>query len=267
MENLDQLTKKIIDLQNYQGEDAVISSLDYQALLKNQPPAKKMGCWLMPSLDGMLNGFQEGELIVLSGATGHGKTTLAQSLTQGLLKNDTKSLWFSYEMKPSQFFAKFPELPLFYLPKTLKDKSTNWIEEKIIEAKLKFGVKTVFIDHLHFLVDLIKMRQPSLEIGSIVRSLKLLAIEYDVAIFLLAHLMKTKLDCEPDNDSLRDSSFIAQEADIVLMICRKQNKQTKEFTNEAIIKITKNRREGLIGKMIPVIYSKGMLIEEIYEEI
>ena len=123
------------------------------------------------------------------------------------------------------------------------------------------------VDYVHFLVDLIKMRQPSLEIGSIVRSLKLLAIEYDVAIFLLAHLMKTKLDCEPDNDSLRDSSFIAQEADIVLMIWRKQNKQTKEFTNEAIIKITKNRREGLIGKMIPVIYSKGMLIEEIYEEI
>lgn len=267
-DQINRALKEIEALETYKGEDEVISSLDYQQLLKDKKALSHIGC-AIPTLEGLLNGFQIGELVIISGTTGQGKTSFAQSLTQNFFNYEgIKSLWFSYEVRPEQFFSKFPKLPLFYLPKTLKDKSVNWLEERILEAKLKFNTQIVFVDHLHYLVDIIKTRQPSLEIGSIMRSLKTLAIRHEIIIFLIAHTTKIKFDDEPDNDSLRDSSFIAQEADIVLMLWRLQDKKTKEFTNETILKICKSRREGIISKKIKLQYLNSQFSEltNIYDE-
>ena len=71
--------KKI--LREYHGADEVISFEKQRELLKNQKQSQKF-LTSIPSLDRMINGFQEGELTIITAPTGQGKTTLCQSLTR-----------------------------------------------------------------------------------------------------------------------------------------------------------------------------------------
>jgi len=64
-----------------------------------------------------------------------------------------------------------------------------------------------------------------------------------------------KLTSEPDLDDLRDSSFIGQEADIVLMMWRLKISDT-EMSNEANLVVRAHRRTGENG-LIKLIHTKG----------
>ena len=174
-------------------------------------------------------------------------------------------IWFSYEMPPRQFLSKFKELPTFFLPRQLLSKDLLWIENRVFEAKLKYGIQSVFIDHLHFLVDIEKIRNPSLEIGSIVRNVKKMAVKHNVVIFLLAHMKKVRIEMgkEPDIDDLRDSSFIAQDSDGVMMVLREHENINGEkvFTNRTKLYIQVHRRAGIMGKRINLIYKDNEFTE------
>jgi replicative DNA helicase len=141
----------------------------------------------------------------------------------------------------------------------------QWVEERIIEAKLKFGINAVFIDHLHYVVDFLKIKgNASLCIGDAVRRLKLLAVKHGVVIFLMAHTQKLRFDSKPDIGDIRDSSFVAQEADIVFMIWRKILKddtgEIERFGNDAKLGIFKNRRNGTL-EIIKMKYENGLYLE------
>jgi len=250
-------------LAEYHGSDRVISSHDFKKELdeaKDKPSYSFLT--QIPSLDKYTEGFETGELIVISGYTGHGKTSLCQSFTTSFAKQGINTLWFSYEMPPRQFFAKFPnELPLFYLPREVKDKALIWLEDRIIEAKIKFNTRAIVIDHLHFLIDLVQGKHPSLEIGTIVRALKQLAMRHNVVIFLIAHTSMPKGDKEPGLEDIRDSSFITQEADAAMVIHRIRPKGKKIYGNEAEITILKHRRMGTMGKVIRVFYKDKQFYE------
>lgn len=254
-------------LAEYSGEDRVISS---EEMAKELAETKDKTAYNfktgIPKLDLITEGFETGELIIVSGYTGFGKTSLCQSFTVAFERQEIKTVWFSYEMPARQFLTKFPGLPLFYLPRQMKDRALNWIEDRIIEAKTKYEIRVVMIDHLHFLVDLIKMRQPSLEIGTIVRSLKLLAMKHNVVIFLIAHTSMPKSNQSPGLESIRDSSFVTQEADLVLVIQRILPKGKQVYGNEAWITILKHRRTGAIGRHIKVLYKDKMFFEVVLEE-
>ena len=105
-------------------------------------------------------------MIAISGPRKAGKTLLAQTLTSNFAKQDIMSLCFSYELSSRVFINRFPsELPVFTMPQKLRANSLDWLRERVIEALAEYGVKMVFIDHLHFLFDLARMRNASLEIG------------------------------------------------------------------------------------------------------
>jgi len=253
----------------YQGKDEIITSEEAWKFLeekRNQPTPKFFS--KIPSLDSMLTGFREGDLVVISAPTKQGKTTLAQTFTQGLSEQEINSLWFSYELCQQEFLEKFPQpLPFFTLPRTLTGNSLDWIESKIIEGIAKHGVKVVFIDHLHFLLDMSFISQrgnASLLIGSIMRRLKQIALQWNVCIVLIAHLTKIDFEKEPDLNDIRDSSFISQEADSVLMIWRKKEKETGEFGNRACLAVRANRRNGKVGKIDLVLRNNRFYEEEEY---
>ena len=193
IKNIKLYSSKEERMAKYEGSDKVISSHEYKKELDEKKEKEifsfKSG---FPKLDMHTQGFETGELIVISGWTGHGKTTICQSLTVNFEKQGIKTLWFSYESPARSFFSKFKSLPLFYLPKELKKSTLDWIEERILEAKIKYDIRVVMIDHLHFLFDFIQTRHPSLEIGTIVRTLKTLAIKYNLVIFLIAHTSMPK---------------------------------------------------------------------------
>ena len=152
-------------------------------------------------------------------------------------------------------FERFgSRLPYFTLPQQNKE-GTAWLAAKIWEAKAKYNAQVVFVDHLHFLLsfaDLAKANT-SVVVGAIIRDVKRIAIETRTTIFLVSHIKKIADIEKPSINDLRDSSFIAQESDFVLMTYRV--KESDKYTNQNMLIIEKNRRTGSL-ESIRLVYDK-----------
>jgi hypothetical protein len=249
--------QRVKNLAEYIGEDQVVSSHEMALKLKDPPDSLIKVKSMIPSLDAAIGHFQDGELIVISGPTKMGKTLLAQSLTANFVRQQYFSLWFSFEVSPRQFLSQFPEMPLIYLPQKLKAHVLPWVEERIQEGFLKYRTRIVFLDHLHYLFDMARTRNPSIEIGTVIRKLKTLAVTQGFIIFLLCHTTKGKSDNDLSYESIRDSSFVSQESDCVLMI-----KRTPDVAdNAARVRVEFHRRTGILEKVVDLIKVEGLLQE------
>lgn len=248
----------------YEGEDRVISSLEIAQTLSERPPEYLMESGI-GGLDQILGGFRLKQLIVLSGVTKHGKTSFAIDLTSRL--KDQHPMWLPFEEPAEEIIQKFmdrgEEPPLFYSPTFMPNNTMQWIEQKIIESKAKFGSKIVFIDHLGFILP--RKDQLAQEIGFVMRDLKGLAKKWDVAIVLLSHLKKVEINKNPNLEDIRDSSSVAQEADTVIFIWRNTTKHPKtgeiEISNEVNVSVQANRRTGKTGN-VKMVYANGKFFEE-----
>ena len=249
--------KTQIDLENYDGEDRVISAQEMYLTLKNQPDSPIQVKSSIPSLDKAIGDFRGGELIAVSGPTKNGKTLLCQSLTVQFVKKLFYPLWFSFEVPAKQFLDQFHTLPMIYMPAKLKLHAVSWFEERALESFLKYNTRIIFIDHLHYLIDLAKNRNPSIEIGQVIRGLKTFAVERQFVIFLLCHTRKGSSEDGLSFESIRDSSFISQESDTVFMIKRTPDKGE----NRARLRVEFHRRTGVIEKVIELEKAKGYLAE------
>lgn len=249
-------------LRSYRGEDQVISFQTYKSTTKEIKRGFSSG---FHYLDEWLNGFQKGDLITITAPTGMGKTSFSQYLTVKFSDQKIRSLWFSYEVSVPNFLMKFgANLPDGYLPKVLTERNITWIERKIVEGIVKFGTQVVFIDHLHYLFNLRDSKNVSLEIGDIMRGLKIIAKKYSITIFIMAHTGKQREDGTVGLESIRDSSFVGQESDTVIALWRVREKQTKvdiqqngiKFTNETMVSLVKNRATGHLGSF-KTVYAEG----------
>jgi hypothetical protein len=254
--------KKSTDLREYSGEDQVISSQEMHLRLSKMPDSIIRVKSLFPSLDKYIDYFQDGELIAVSGPTKQGKTLFMQSLTVNFAKQNHLPLWFTFEVSAGQFLSRFPDLPSFYLPAKLKAHLLPWIEERIIESFLKYRTRIIIIDHLHYIFDIAKSRSPSLEIGSIIRALKTIAVNNGFIIFLLCHTTKGSNEDNLSYESIRDSSFVGQESDSVFMIKR----TPAEGDDSARLRIEFHRRTGCLEKIVNLIKVNGLLKERLYDE-
>lgn len=253
------ILEKIERLKNYDGDDKVILSDEMIKILNSQSKPVQIKSNIL-SLDNYLEGFQGGELITISGNRKNGKTLLAKTLTKKFSEQNINCLWFSFEVTIRQFIDQFNfngKVPLFMLPQKLKSCSMNWLQERIYEAYFKYRIQCVFIDHLHYLFDIARSKNVSLEIGQVIRQLKSLAIELDIVIFILCHFQKTVKEEDITDDLIRDSSFITQESDVALLIWR-----IKEDDNKALVKISYSRRTGVMEKIIPFV-KNGNCLEEV----
>lgn len=246
----------------YQGDDRVITSDELVEEIKNRPEELKMMSGIQ-KLDDILNGFRPNQLVVLAAPTKNGKTSFAMDLT--LKMKEYSPLWFPFEEGADELVIKFlerkEEPPRFCVPKKNSVNNLEWIEQKIIESIVKYNTKLIFIDHLHFIVPFSQERQ-DLKIGETMRELKTIAKRWNVCIVIIAHLKKTKLDRSPDLEDLRDSSFIAQEADTVILLWRQSERQNGEvvITNNVNLSIQANRRTGKTGN-IKLVYEDGHFYE------
>lgn len=251
----------------YDGDDRVISSLELLEKVKNEPPERKLFSGF-EKLDGLLDGFREKQLVILTGVTKHGKTSLAIELTIRL--KDERPLWLPFEEPAIDLIRKFTERnaepPLFYTPETMLGNNLEWIEKKIVEAKAKYDSKVIFIDHLGFIQDSEIGRSDenmAYKIERIVRSLKKMAVKWGVVIVLLAHLTKTRIDVNPTLEDLKGSSAIAQEADTVMILWRRTERKEGKITitNEANLSVQANRRTGRTGN-VSFVFQNGRYLED-----
>lgn len=247
---------KLTSLKEYSGDDKVISAFEMSVkLADSQKPVFHVDS-KYPSLDHYIEGFEGGELITISGYTKNGKTLFAQSLTVNFTKQGENPLWFSYEVPARAFLTKFPVLPPIFMPSRLKAYALDWVEERIMEGFIKYHSRIIFIDHLHFLFDMARAKNTSLEIGTVIRKLKGLCIDNEFVIFLLCHTKKGKDDAL-SYDSIRDSSLVAQESDSVILIRR-----TPTIHEDAAqCKVEFHRRTGVMEKGFAMIKKNGLLYE------
>lgn len=210
---------------------------------------------MAPFDEALLGGVSLGELIVVAGQSGHGKTTLIQDWTVTLAtggqtkKEPLAVLWFSYEVLARPMWQKFQTMGAtastpIYMPRVTETGEIGWVEEVIEKAILKWGVKVIAIDHLGFL------RAPKGNYGNAadavthtVRALKRLAVKHGLIIMLPVHIRKTTSKT-PDLNDIRDSLGIAQEADTVFFIGREKDSSGMP-TAQAKVWLIKNRKTGM----------------------
>jgi len=240
-----------------QREDRIISAQELTIELSEKPESVINVKSNIPTLDKHVDGFRDGELIVISGPTKNGKTLLAQSLTVAFCKQQYTPLWFSFEVPARQFLNQFRELPLIYIPRKLKPHALEWFKDRAIAGFDHYHTRIIFVDHLHYLIDLARLRNPSIEIGQIIRQLKTLAVDRGFVIFLLCHTTKGN-DPNLSYESIRDSSFISQESDCVLMIRR----TPEDGDTQARVRIEFHRRTGVLERVVKLIRINGYLVEK-----
>jgi len=248
------------NLATYKGEDEMISSKEMAELLAKEPKASFSFSTGIYHLDLVLNNVEAGELVIITGPTGEGKTSLMMTISKFMAENQTMPAWFELELTGRQFFSKFDfNPPLFYLPKRNIDNTIFWLEERILEAIVKYDIKSVFIDDLHHLFSLARIQSNvSFEIGDVIAKLKDIAVLNNLVIFLQVHI-KDPQDAttrEPILSDIRDSGLIKALADTVIGIWRVKNetvtKKDKRARREEIgdndskakVRVWKNRREG-----------------------
>lgn len=251
----------------YDGEDKLISSAEIAERLKTRKEIPHFDTGF-GSLDKIIKGIYPQQLVVVSAATKSGKTSFCIDLTAKF--KEFNPVWVPFEESAEELIQKFldraEQPPHFYTPDKMTGNTLLWVEKKIIEGKAKFDSKMIFIDHLHFIVPFSAERQ-DLAIGQAMRELKRMAKQWDVVVFLIAHLKKTRMETQPTLEDLRDSSFIAQEADTVLMLWRETERRNNEvvITDNVNISVQANRRHGSTGN-VKMVYVKGHFIEQDWRE-
>lgn len=249
----------------YEGDDEIITSVDYR-----KSHEKREDLYLAYSqirgLDNIIEGFRPGTVVIVSGPTKQGKTTLCQTLTHNFYTQGFKSLWFSFDTPTIEVINRMDESISFYVPKQYPaEKKVIWIEEKIIESLAKYDTRIVFIDHLEFITGYSEnFSNYATELQSIVRELKRISIKWNVTLFVNHHLRQINEESIPNWTQLKNSSGVAQDSDITIMMWRNRKKDRNgimQYENSSIISVQLHRRTGKTG-YVRVNFSNNLFTDE-----
>ncbi len=256
------------------GEDIMtrIQDIEFKELIAGMPTGLK-------TLDDMfMGGFRDGQLVIISGVSGYGKTALSIQMTSNYSKQAIPVAWFSYEMSVNELQWKFKEMGgyddlLCYVPKKHTSDNVKWLEDKIVQSVKYFSTKVIFIDNLDFLTVDVRSGDDKLTMQKrIIGMLKRIAIDYNVVVFLNAHITKIEEGKEPRMQNVYGASETYKLADAIIFIHRLKEKvgrgeQELKFTNESKIIVDKNRLTGKLGQF-KVLFkdNKFSLIDNTHKE-
>jgi replicative DNA helicase len=204
----------------------------------------------IPKLDAMLRGFKSGELYIIAGRPGMGKTAMGLTLALNAAIARQKTLFFSLEMpqeqltqrllsrlsgecvhsgepydadKVQQAAEKLNSLPLY-----VEDKSGLTVTEIAASArrhKRKFGLDLLVVDYLGLIAVEDRRANKVHQIEEITTNLKRLSKDLGIPVILLSQLSRAlegRDNKRPMLSDLRDSGAIEQDADVVMFIYREE---------------------------------------------
>lgn len=227
-------------------------------------------------LDEITSGFQPGELVIIAGRPGMGKTSLALTMARNAaVDNNTPVGIFSLEMANHQLALRLLTAEArvdSHLVRTGKLPKTQWQNLGIAVGKLaeasvylddtpgigvlelrakarrllaekKIGL--LMIDYLQLMQGPRGVESRQQEISVISRSLKGLAKELNVPVLALSQLsraVENRSDHKPQLSDLRESGAIEQDADLVIFLYRPYiYSQDEEDRGQAQIIVAKQR--------------------------
>lgn len=274
------ITSEIIPEQQIQAWDYCLELLkNLQALSRVHYDGETMGVNTgFPSINRMTDGFHPGELIIMAGRPGMGKTTMASSLSVDMGYRHPV-LFFTLEMDGENVMKKIlsKESGVDYQNvRTAKMGTEEWsrvidatgkmkdlrliiddnpvhtittIRASIMRAKGQFpDLSCVFIDQLNFIKPEGESQTKDQEIGKITRGLKMLAREMKIPIVLLSQLNRS-VESTPGKipmlSHLRDSGNIEQDADLVILMYRPEYYRIDTYDDGSS---TKNSAMAIIAK-------------------
>jgi replicative DNA helicase len=236
-------------------------------------------------LDSIIQGFQKSDLIIIAGRPSMGKTAFSLNLAINIIQNSKLPiLFFSLEMSKEQIMYRllametninqirlrngrlnqndwikvnrminiFSKLPLFI--DDASDLSIQNIRSKIktlIFEQNQIGL--VIIDYLQLMQNSkLKLENRAQELSQITRSLKIIAREFNIPVIALSQLsrnVENRLEKRPILSDLRESGSIEQDADLVLMLYRKNyyNDMNLDQNDNDIELIIAKQRNGPTG--------------------
>jgi len=247
-----------------------------------QNPIQDHGIGLS-EVDRYLN-LEPGNLIVIAARPSMGKTGLIVTTIWHLLDNGEGSLFFSLEMPSEAIMMRMlanksgealadirhnklvSHLAYNDAKKRLSetrdfimiDKAMDHIQIYNIAMSVirkNPAIKNIFIDHLTYIKDTGNYGNNHLRIGDITKTLKGLAKEAGVKVWLLSQLsrgIESRPNKRPQLSDMRESGSIEEDADVILGIYRESYYASREEAkredpiNEVEILVLKNR-DGEVG--------------------
>lgn len=255
----------------------VVDALD-RAMSGEEPVGVALG---LEAIDKRLGGLKPGNLVVVAGRPGMGKSALAMQAAYHCAEHHGAALVFSMEMTRLEVAQRETSRVSGVAVEKMRNgqlsdddlsrvtaAATRMMDARMViddtpalsvrevrarakQVQRKHGLALVVIDYLQLMRGHGDNRTQ--EVGSITRGLKALAKEMGVPVVALSQLSRK---CEERNDKrplmsdLRESGEIEQDSDVVLMIYRDEfYDEDSDIKGVAELIVAKNRM-GAVGKVL-----------------
>ncbi len=236
-------------------------------------------------LDRMTHGLQPGNLVIVAGRPGMGKTSLALNIAAHVAQQEGRAAgFFSLEMSEREIAMRVlcstTDIPFHRLrggqlsPRDWRrlheavdssrdsplfvDDSANpsllEVASKARRLKAQSGLALLVVDYLQLMNAGGRYENRNLEIGAITRGLKQLAKELEVPVVALSQLSRLPerrgKDHRPQLADLRESGNIEQDADIVMFVYREEVYEPEDPDVEGLADlIVAKHRNGETGSV------------------
>tara|TARA_R100000458_G_scaffold27720_1_gene25291 strand:+ start:1785 stop:3101 length:1317 start_codon:yes stop_codon:yes gene_type:complete len=202
-----------------------------------------------PSLDKMSGGLTRGEITIIGGRPGHGKSTLSLNMLKNMIDRGYKCVMFNREMSNTEMLKKLVVLESGLLSysmvrsgalgneSTMKEmnRTVEQIKEKYNKNKFlmfdnirdfaqaatevkRFNPDVIFDDYIQLIVPDSKIEQRRLQLEKIVHEYKWLAKNVNAAVVLVSQLnrsLETRGNPAPRLSDLAESGALEQAAENV----------------------------------------------------
>lgn len=255
--------------------DCVKDIADVEQRDNSQFEKVKVGIWEIDSV--LLGGMRMGQLVILQGKCGEGKSTFASQILANVVEQGYKAFAYSGELPDYQFknwlylqiagkdnitetLTDFGYMDYNIKPDAVKaiddwlrgnvyiydndylpnDDEPQGLLEVMEQVICRYGVRFILLDNLMTALDDDLSDDLYRSQTAFVKNLKKIAQKYDVIILLICHPRKN--DSKQGNDSISGSANIANLADIV-MLYQRYSSGGEDYQSE--IGVTKNRNSGI----------------------
>lgn len=236
----------------------------------------------LPSLNRLLKGHRMGEVTVLTGPTGCGKTTLLSQLSIDLCGQGVSTLWGSFEIKNTRLIHKmlnqlagrslqgdlnafegaadkFEALPMYFM-RFFGSTDVDEVLDAMEYAVYAYDVQHILLDNIQFMMagqgrgfDKFERQDAALD------KFRKFASQKNVHLTLVIHPRKEQEDQDLTLTSVFGTAKATQEADNVLILQRTRGNSKLD--------VRKNRFDGTLGSIPLTFDADSNCLREFNEQV